>query len=108
MMMKSLFTAAILLLGMGSVSANENAAQNGDKARGMELSSDCAACHGDEGKGDSEFPRIAGMDSVSLVKALVDYQSGTLESEFMADYASELSMQDMADLAAYYASLPKD
>ena len=36
---------------------------------------------------------------------LADYQSGALEGE-MADYVGDLSEQDMADLAAYYATLP--
>jgi len=36
----------ILMLAAGGVQAG------GDAARGAELSSDCADCHGDEGKGD--------------------------------------------------------
>ena len=77
-------------------------------ARGAELAADCGDCHGEDGKGDEDFPRIAGMDEAAHMKALSDYKSGALESEDMADYVADLSEQDMADLAAYYATLPKD
>lgn len=88
-----------LLLAAGSAQAG------GDPARGAELALDCADCHGDDGKGDQDIPPIAGMDAEEHAKKLADYQSGAVESE-MADYVIDLSEQDMADLAAYYATLP--
>ncbi len=38
-------------------------------------------------------------------KMLTDNKSGAVESELI-DYVGDLSEQDMADIAAYYASLP--
>jgi cytochrome c553 len=90
----------ILMLAAGSVQAG------GDAARGAELAVDCADCHGDDGKGDEDVPAIAGMDAAKHAKALADFKSGAVESEDMIDYAEDLSEQDMADLAAYYATLP--
>lgn len=107
-MLRNLAVVAVMLLSLGSTLSDADAVITGDAATGMELASDCAACHGDDGKGDGEFPHIAGMDPVSLVQALKGYKSGDLESEYMADYASDLSEQDMADLAVYYASFPRD
>ena len=94
-------TIFILLLAAGTVQAG------GDAANGQALSEDCAGCHGDDGKGDDETPALAGMDEAAQVAALKGFASGEREDEsgMMADYASELSEQDMADLAAYYASL---
>ncbi len=46
------------------------------------------------------------MDAAEHAKKLADLKSGAIESEDMADYAADLSEQDMADLAAYYATLP--
>ena len=89
----------ILMLAAGGVQAG------GDAARGAELASDCADCHGDDGKGDEDVPAIAGMDAAEHAKKLADYKSGAVESE-MADYVGDLSEQDMTDLAAYYATLP--
>jgi cytochrome c553 len=91
----------ILMLGAGSVQAG------GDAARGAELSSDCADCHGADGKGDEDIPALAGMDATEHAKMLADYKSGAIEGD-MTDYVADLSEQDMADLAAYYATLPCD
>ena len=91
----------IMLLTAGTVQAG------GDAANGQALSEDCAGCHGDDGKGDDETPALAGMDKAAHVAALKGYASGEREDEsgMMADYAVDLSEQDMADLAAYYATL---
>ena len=86
----------ILMLAAGGVQAG------GDAAKGAELAVDCADCHGDDGKGDEEVPGIAGMDAAEHAKKLADFKSGAVESE-MVDYVGDLSEQDMADIAAYYA-----
>ena len=90
----------ILMLAAGSVQAG------GDAARGAELAVDCADCHGDDGLGDEDVPAIAGMDAAEHAKALADFKSGATESEDMGDYTEDLSEQDMADIAAYFATLP--
>ena len=92
----------IMLLAAGTVQAG------GDAANGEALAEECAACHGDAGEGDGgDTPALAGMDEAAMVAALKGYASGEREDEsgMMADYATGLSEQDMADLAAYYASL---
>jgi cytochrome c553 len=103
MRIRILMTVLILtMLCAGSALAG------GDAAHGEELAADCAMCHGDDGKGDGdETPAIAGMDPAAHVAALKGYASGEKEdpSGMMADYASALSEQDMADVAAYYATL---
>jgi cytochrome c553 len=91
-----------LMLIAGSAQAG------GDAARGAELAADCGDCHGEDGRGDGDIPGIAGMDPAAHVKALSDYKSGAVQSEDMADFVADLSEQDMADLAAYFASLPKE
>ena len=90
----------ILMLAAGGVQAG------GDAAKGAELSADCADCHGDDGMGDEDVPTIAGMDAAKHAKALADFKSGAVESEDMVDYVEDLNEQDMADLAAYFATLP--
>lgn len=91
----------VLLFATGSAQAG------GDPARGQELSVDCADCHGEDGKGDDEFPALAGLAEADQIAALQAYASGERidESEMMGDIARELSAQDMADLSAYYATL---
>jgi cytochrome c553 len=78
----------------------------GDAARGQELAADCADCHGDDGQGDEESPALAGLDEAYHVEQLKAFKSGERvdEGEMMGMYAEDLSEQDMADLAAYYAT----
>ena len=92
----------MLMLAAGSVQAG------GDAARGQELAVDCADCHGDDGLGDEDVPAIAGMDAAKHAKELADFKSGARpdEDENMIDTVEDLSEQDMADLAAYFATLP--
>ena len=94
----------VLMLAAGPVQAG------GDAARGAELAADCADCHGEDGKGDEDDPRLAGLDEGEHVAALKAFASGERvdEYEMMGDIASELSEQDMADLASYYKSLGTD
>ena len=91
----------ILMLTAGAVQAG------GDPARGQELSVDCADCHGEDGKGDPDNPPIAGLDETEHLNMLKAYKSGERvdEEEVMLMFTEELSEQDMADLAAYYATL---
>ena len=104
MLIKKLIVAMMfmLMLAAGSVLAG------GDAANGKALAVDCADCHGDDGLGDEDIPAIAGMDAAGHVKALADFKSGARpdEDEMMVDSVADLSEQDMADLAAYFASLP--
>ena len=92
----------ILMLSAGSAFAG------GDIANGKALAEDCADCHGDDGLGDEDIPRIAGLDAAEHAKALADFKSGARpdEDEMMVDSVEDLSEQEMADLAAYYATLP--
>ena len=92
----------ILLLAAGAVQAG------GDSAKGLELAGEwCASCHGDDGKGDEDYPSIAGLDEAKHVELLKGYKSGEIEdeTELMLDFVAELSDQDMADIAAYYVTL---
>jgi sulfide dehydrogenase cytochrome subunit len=103
MLTKKLIFAAmfILLAAAGAVQAG------GDPAKGQELSVDCADCHGEDGKGDEDNPPIAGLDETEHLNMLKAYKSGELvdEEEVMLMFTEDLSEQDMADLAAYYATL---
>lgn len=106
MLIKKLIIAAmfLLLLVAGSLQAG------GDPAKGQELAVDCADCHGDDGLGDEDIPGIAGLDKGYHVEQLMAFKSGERldEDEMMLDYVADLSDQDMADLAAYFASLPAE
>ena len=66
----------------------------------------CADCHGDDGKGDDENAAIAGMSVADFTKAMTEYQNGTRTKDAkMAKAAKKLSAADVANVAAYYATL---
>ncbi|MDX1605376.1 MAG: c-type cytochrome [Candidatus Competibacterales bacterium] len=66
----------------------------------------CAACHGENGREPTQptYPKLAGQYEDYLVKSLEDYRSGARQQAIMNGIAGGLSDQDIAHLAAYYAS----
>jgi len=96
-----MITRGILVLSAGLMFA-ASAAHAGDASAGKAKSESCASCHGDTGKDD---PAIAGMDEAKFIQAMKAYQSGERKNKKMMKAATALSDADIADLAAYYASL---
>ncbi|MFK7885821.1 MAG: cytochrome c [Gammaproteobacteria bacterium] len=90
--------AATFALSTGSALA-------ADAAAGQEKSAACASCHGADGKAISDqFPNLAGQYADYLRVALKAYRDGTRKNAVMGSFATNLSDEDIADLAAYYAS----
>lgn len=97
--------ALLPVLLAATVLALASPAHAGDAARGKEISTTCAACHGADGNSASaEFPRLAGQHEDYLRQALSDYQSGKRRNPIMASQVVALSKRDIADLAAWFAS----
>ncbi|MFQ5755311.1 MAG: c-type cytochrome [Acidiferrobacterales bacterium] len=89
----------VLVVTMGTAEAG------GDVAAGKQKSATCAGCHGVDGKGKAPNPALAGLEQRYIVHQLEDYKSGARQNPTMKMFASQLSDQDMADVAAYFASL---
>jgi len=68
----------------------------------------CSACHRGSGEGDagSGFGNLTGLTKHYLEKQLRDFRSGARENRVMQVVARNLGENDIAALAAYYASLP--
>ena len=75
--------------------------------RGATLALNCTMCHGAQGMSRSDAPNLAGQYPEVIIKQLEDYKSGKRASSIMAALAQNLSGQNIKDLAAYYATLPK-
>lgn len=75
--------------------------------RGATLAQRCAICHGPTGVSRADSPNLAGQYPSVVYKELLDFQSGARTNATMAPLAANLSDQDMRDLAAYYAYLPR-
>ncbi|WP_376690000.1 c-type cytochrome [Wenzhouxiangella sp. EGI_FJ10409] len=78
----------------------------GNASRGLEKSESCQACHGKDGNqaATPDTPMLGGQHADYLEYALKQYRSGERENAQMNGFASGLSDQDIADLAAWYAS----
>ena len=73
--------------------------------RGKEKAAVCATCHGPTGDAPtSEFPKLAGQYESYIAQALKDYRSGNRNNAIMAGFSSGLSITDIEDLAAWFAS----
>jgi cytochrome c553 len=75
--------------------------------RGATLALRCTMCHGERGMSEANSPNLAGQYASVVYKQLLDFQSGARVNAVMSPMAVNLSDQDMRDLAAYYASLPR-
>lgn len=81
----------------------------GDPRAGQAKTSMCAGCHGIPGWRTAyphvySVPKLGGQHADYIVAALKAYKNGERDHPSMVAIASSLSEQDMADLAAYYAS----
>ena len=77
----------------------------GDAAAGQAKSATCTACHSADGNSsmNPQWPKLAGQHPSYTVKQLRNFKDGERNNTQMAPMAANLSDQDMADLAAYYA-----
>ena len=75
--------------------------------RGATLALNCTMCHGTKGLSRSDAPNLAGQYPEVVMKQLADYKSGKRASPIMDALSKNLSDENIKDLAAYYASLPK-
>lgn len=100
----SKFTTIAMLTACTLLASQVHAA---DVAAGKAKAEDaCADCHGDDGQGDDKAPAIAGMKTDKFTKAIAEFQNGTrTKSAKMIKEAKKLTAADVANLAAYYATL---
>lgn len=71
------------------------------------LVSECAACHGEDGIArDMEVPHLAGQNERYLYNQMLAFRSGKRPHKEMRVMSRQMSNEEMAALAAYYAALP--
>jgi cytochrome c553 len=100
-MIRILLSAGMMVvLGIG-------VAQAADAQAGKAKTAACAGCHGANGEGVGPNPALAGKPEAQLVQAMKDYKSGARNNAIMKGMVASLSDDDMANVAAYYASLKK-
>jgi cytochrome c553 len=93
----ALVAAGVLLAG---------AAAAADPQAGRAKAAACAICHGQAGVSTQpNAPHLAGQPAIYLEEQLKSYRSGQRRHEQMNVVAKPLSDTDIADLAAWFASI---
>ena len=82
------------------------AASAGDVKAGRQKALQCQTCHGLDGLSRlPEAPHLGGQPEIYLAKSLDDFRKGIRRNDMMSIVVQQLSDQDVADLAAYYAAI---
>jgi len=108
--MKTILGFILFVLAAPALAQASAPAGNAEAAKSK--TSMCTGCHGIPGYKTVfphvyHVPMITGQQQVYLFNALQAYKSGARSHPSMRGIAQSLSEQDMADLAAYYSSVPK-
>lgn len=96
-----LLAAVLYSLTVPAVSGPVAAA---DAAYGEYLSSECTTCHRSDGK-DKGIPSIVGWPPEQFIAVLKSYKVKDRQNRIMQTITGRLTDEDMAALAAYYATL---
>lgn len=98
--MNKLLISLLVSLGITGV-----AHAAGDPAAGQQKTAVCAACHGADGNSIApNFPKLAGQNENYLLKQLKEIKGGVRTVPEMTGLLDAMSEQDLADIAAYFAS----
>lgn len=101
--MNKLLVSLVLSLGV----AGSAHALQGDAAAGAGKVAVCSACHGADGNSIMpNWPKLAGQGERYLVKQMTDIRDGARVVPEMTGMLTNLSDQDLADIAAHFASQP--
>jgi cytochrome c553 len=94
----------LIIVGLLLLAAS---AQGADIAAGKAKSAVCAACHGANGISIiPDYPNLAGQKVKYLESTIKAYRDGERKNPIMSPMASGLSDSDIANISAYFASLP--
>ena len=101
---RSTALAAALGLACGHDQPVAIAQPKGDRAFGEYLASECVACHQRTGQ-YAGIPPIVGWPHESFVEVMNEYRHKKRPNQVMQTIAARLSDEEVAALAAYFASL---
>src|SRR5262245_46063374 len=95
--------AALVMLARSPGFGTAQAA--GDRAFGEYLSAECVTCHRVSGHSQG-IPSVAGLPPATFVDLLAKYRAKQRANPIMQTTAARLTHDEIAALAAYFASRP--
>ena len=97
---------AALVIAISLFANSSIAFAAGNVTAGRQKALQCQTCHGLDGLSKMpESPNIAGSPEQYLARQLNAFRKGERKNEMMTVVVQQLSDQDVADLAAYYAAI---
>lgn len=103
--MNKLIVSLLLTLGITGAAVAAEGPVKGDATAGQAKAAVCGACHGPDGNSPApNFPKLAGQGERYLTKQMQDIKSGKRTVLEMTGLLTNLNDQDLADIAAYFAS----
>ncbi|EIK72326.1 cytochrome c4 [Pseudomonas synxantha BG33R] len=103
--MNKLIVSLLLTLGITGAAVAAEGPVKGDATAGQAKAAVCGACHGPDGNSPApNFPKLAGQGERYLSKQMHDIKDGKRTVLEMTGMLTNLNDQDLADLAAYFAS----
>ena len=103
--MNKLIVSLLLTLGITGAAVAAEGPVKGDATAGQAKAALCGACHGPDGNSPApNFPKLAGQGERYLSKQMHDIKDGKRTVLEMTGLLTNLNDQDLADLAAYFAS----
>src|SRR6218665_3630219 len=104
--MNKVLVSLLLSLGVSVAAHAADAGKSAGEAKaGQAKTAVCGACHGPDGNSAApNFPKLAGQGERYLLKQLHDIKGGKRQVLEMTGLLTNLNEQDLAHLAAYFAS----
>jgi cytochrome c553 len=97
----------ILAAALGGAFAGSASLGAGNIEAGAAKAAVCQACHGASGVSQNpQWPSLAGLGADYIAEQLQLFKDGKRANPVMMPNTTNLSAEDMADLAAYFDSLP--
>lgn len=105
-LLTGLLFAAISLANPAWANPAPAPAAKGDAAKAQKIVNDvCGACHSTDGNSTSPaYPVLAGQHPEYIAKQLGEFKSGARKNAIMAPNVTNLSSDDMLNLAAYFSA----
>ncbi|MGY6631284.1 MAG: c-type cytochrome [Wenzhouxiangella sp.] len=95
----------VMLIALAPVMAFAGVVGVGDPVAGEQKAASCAACHGSDGNSAvSAWPKIAGQHEDYAARQTRLVRDGHRDVPEMIPFVMNLSDQDIADIAAFYAT----
>ncbi len=99
------------LLAGGLAALSMAAVAEGDATAGRKTAETCLGCHAVDGYFNVyptyQVPKVGGQSAAYIESALKAYRDGSRKHDTMNANAANLSDQDIANIAAYFASQGK-